>query len=293
MKNRTAVIKVLYEKIEVNYNEVIAISSSFEYFLIINNSQNEIANNYKEISNFDILNNYNEDGLAGAYNLGISYLTNICPNFLLFLDDDTSSEQLLDLFDDQFYASFNDNSVAAVSPIYIDSNSMTRGLHLLLKQFSFNRIPRDFIGISNVSFMINSCSVWRFDSFKKIGKYDEKMKVDHIDTDYCLRAIENGYKLILNSNYYFIHTIGNRITYRFLNTTLRSGNHSPERRKMIMMNSILVLRKHFYKFPVFFYIILERIIYEFLGIIMIEKNKTLKLKMSLLGLIKGAIMTLR
>ena len=113
------------------------------------------------------------------------------------------------------------------------------------------------------------------------------MKIDHIDTDYCLRAIENGYTLVLNSNYSFIHTIGERISYRLFNRNLRSGNHLPKRREMIMLNSILVLRKHFSKFPAFLYIIFERIIYEFIGILFSEKNKLAKLKMSFLGLLKG------
>jgi hypothetical protein len=49
----------------------------------------------------------------------------------------------------------------------------------------------------------------------------------------------------------------------------------------------LVLRKHFWSFPIFGYIILERIAYEFIGIIMIEKNKYQKIKLSFKGLVSG------
>lgn len=287
MKEFTAVIKVVYNNTEISTDEINGITSLFKYYLVINNSQKELLNEHQSISNYMILQNHNKNGLAGAYNLALSKLKDIDPQFVLFLDDDTDTSTLYSLFDDEFYAVFEDQFVAASAPIYIDSNTSTRGSHMLLSKFSFRRIPRDHIGISQVSFMINSCSVWKHNALKKIGKYDEIMKVDHIDTDYCLRATEKGYRLILNSNYSFKHTIGDRISYRFLYKNLRSGNHSPERRKMIMLNSILVLRKHVKNYPILFYIIFERIIYELMGIIIAEKNKLQKIKFSLSGLVNG------
>ena len=287
MKEFTAVIKVVYNNTEISTDEINGITSLFKYYLVINNSQKELLNEHQSISNYVILQNHNKNGLAGAYNLALSKLKDIDPQFVLFLDDDTDTSTLYSLFDDEFYAVFEDQFVAASAPIYIDSNTSIRGSHMLLSKFSFRRIPRDHIGISQVSFMINSCSVWKHNALKKIGKYDEIMKVDHIDTDYCLRATEKGYRLILNSNYSFKHTIGDRISYRFLYKNLRSGNHSPERRKMIMLNSILVLRKHVKNYPILFYIIFERIIYELMGIIIAEKNKLQKIKFSLSGLVNG------
>ena len=287
MKSSTAVIKVVYNNTEILSDEVLGITSLFKYFLVINNSNKEVLNNHQSISNYMILENHNINGLAGAYNLALSKLKDINPGFILFLDDDTDSASLNYLFEDNFYAVFDNQFVAATAPIYIDKNTMTRGSHMFLSKFSFKRIPRDHIGISHVSFMINSCSVWRYDALTKIGKYDELMKIDHIDTDYCLRATEMRYTLVLNSNYSFKHTIGNRVSYKFLFKNLRSGNHSPERRKMIMLNSILILRKHFKNYPVLLYIILERIAYEFLGILVAEKNKFRKIKFLLSGMIKG------
>jgi rhamnosyltransferase len=287
MNSSTAVIKVLFEVSEINYDEVVHLTSVFKYFVVVNNSSVELSNPFNEIPNFEVYNNYNRGGLSGAYNMALAGLNKYNPEFILFLDDDTSYIQLLKLFDAKFYSNFNNPFIAAVSPMYIDSKSKTKGSHFLLKKYSFSRIPRDYIGISSVSFMINSCSVWRHECIKKIGKYDENLKVDHIDTDFCLRAIKHGYSLILDSNYVFMHTIGNRISYNIFNKKYRSGNHSSKRREMIMKNSILVFRKHAKAFPILSYIILERVIYEFIGIIIAENNKLEKIKMSLKGLYLG------
>jgi rhamnosyltransferase len=287
MISKTAVIKVLYNVNSIDYDEVKKMTSCFKHLIIVNNSDYSLENEAIDIVNFSLYNNYNKYGLAGAYNYGISKLIDIFPDYILFLDDDTATDQLYSLYDEKYYSYFNNNLVAAISPIYIDSNSMTRGSHILLNKFSFRRIHRNHEGVSEVSFMINSGSIWKYDSIKQIGKFDEIMKIDHIDTDYCLRASVLGYKLILNSNYRFYHTIGNRLTYKLITKNLRSGNHSPSRRELIIRNSILVLRKHFWKFPVFGYVILERIAYEFIGIIMVEKNKFQKLKSSFKGLFIG------
>ncbi len=287
MISTTAVIKVLYNVKAINYDEVKKMTSYFKHLIIINNSEHTLENEANDIVNFNLINNYNKYGLAGAYNYGISKLINVSPDYILFLDDDTATDQFYSLYDEKYYSYFNNKFVAAISPIYIDSNSMTRGSHILLNKFSFHRIHRNHEGISEVSFMINSGSIWKYNSIKHIGKFDQMMKIDHIDTDYCLRACELGYKLILNSNYQFYHTIGNRLSYKLLSMNLRSGNHSPSRREIIMKNSILVLRKHFSSFPIFGYIIIERIVYELIGIVMIEKNKYQKLKSSFKGLVSG------
>jgi len=287
MISTTAVIKVLYNVKAINYDEVKKMTSYFKHLIIINNSEHTLENEANDIVNFNLINNYNKYGLAGAYNYGISKLINVSPDYILFLDDDTATDQFYSLYDEKYYSYFNNKLVAAISPIYIDSNSMTRGSHILLNKFSFHRIHRNHEGISEVSFMINSGSIWKYNSIKHIGKFDQIMKIDHIDTDYCLRACELGYKLILNSNYQFYHTIGNRLSYKLLSKNLRSGNHSPSRREIIMKNSILVLRKHFSSFPIFGYIIIERIVYELIGIVMIEKNKYQKLKSSFKGLVSG------
>ena len=135
MKLNTAVVKVVYNNSEIITDEVIRITSLFKYFLVINNSTTELLNDHQSISNFLILQNHNINGLAGAYNLALSTLKDISPEFVLFLDDDTDSSSLYHLFNDEFYAVFEDRSVAATAPIYIDSNTLTRGSHLLFSKF--------------------------------------------------------------------------------------------------------------------------------------------------------------
>ena len=67
----------------------------------------------------------------------------------------------------------------------------------------------------NVSFIINSFSIWPKKTILKIGNYDEKLAIDHIDTDYCMRASKLGIPIFINNAVTFEHTIGNRVAYNF------------------------------------------------------------------------------
>jgi GT2 family glycosyltransferase len=90
MISTTAVIKVLYNVKAINYDEVKKMTSYFKHLIIINNSEHTLENEANDIVNFNLINNYNKYGLAGAYNYGISKLINVSPDYILFLDTDMS-----------------------------------------------------------------------------------------------------------------------------------------------------------------------------------------------------------
>jgi 3-hydroxymyristoyl/3-hydroxydecanoyl-(acyl carrier protein) dehydratase len=73
----------------------------------------------------------------------------------------------------------------------------------------------------------------------------------------------------------------------------RSGNHGPFRRSLIMQNLIFLLRKHFRSFPILLVVVISRIVYEFMGILLVEKHKVQKVKMSFIGLFKGFFASLK
>ena len=84
-------------------------TSWFKHLIIINNSEYTLENDAIDIVNFNLFNNYNKYGLAGAYNYGISKLNNVSPDYILFLDDDTATDQFYRLYDEKYYSYFNIN----------------------------------------------------------------------------------------------------------------------------------------------------------------------------------------
>ena len=84
MRSETAVIKVLFHEKNISRDELKRMSEEFRFFLIVNNSTDDIDNCFSDLSNIIILNNLNHNGLAGAYNLGISYLMHTNPKYIPF-----------------------------------------------------------------------------------------------------------------------------------------------------------------------------------------------------------------
>ena len=236
--------------------------------------------------------NANHGGLAGAYNLAISTINSSIPEatHVLFLDEDTSTIELASfLKQPDTQQTLNDPSIAAIAPQYIEKTTKLPGNALILSKYKIKHLGRNLNNVSEVSFLINSMSLWSINALCDIGPYNEQLLVDHIDTDYCVRAVMKKYRLILNPSVKFEHSIGERSSYRFLNNKLQTTNHTAERRYLIGKNTILLAKHYFFRWPAFGFLCLIRLAYESLGIVLAEKNKWRKIKALSKGAFKGFI----
>ncbi len=239
-----------------------------------------------------IIRNANRGGLAGAYNAAIARVRDVRPTatHALLLDDDTDVEDIgpfLTSAVTRAMAAAED--VAAVAPTYVDRATGIRLAPIQLSRFRWRVLPRRLKEPVPVSFLINSMSLWRMDALQRIGPYDEWLAVDHIDTDYCLRARTLGYRLVLNPGVAFGHAIGERRTYRLLGRTLQSGGHDPARRESIGRNTVIVARRHGWRCPAFAALALARLFYETLGIFVAEDQRAAKLAALARGVTSGLL----
>jgi len=239
-----------------------------------------------------IVANANRGGLAGAYNTAIAMVTREQPKatHVLFLDDDTDADAVGPFLTS---ATTRENAraaeVAAVAPTYRDSATGIQLAPIQLFRFRWRVLARDLTEPVAVSFLINSMSLWRLDALRRIGPYDERLAVDHIDTDYCLRASALGYRLMLNPAVAFEHAIGARRKYRFLGRTLQAGGHDPARRETIGRNTVIVARRYGWRRPAFAALALLRLVYEALGIVVAEDRRAPKLAALAHGITSGLL----
>jgi rhamnosyltransferase len=109
-------------------------------------------------------------------------------------------------------------------------------------------------------------TVWRLQALQRIGAFHEGLAIDHVDTEYCLRARQAGLTLHVNGAFEFAHAIGERRKYRLLGVELQAGGHSPQRRHMIARNTVWLARNWFCREPAFSALCLVRLAYEAVGI---------------------------
>lgn len=237
-----------------------------------------------------LLRNNNVGGLAGAYNCAIDWIERCekSVSHILFVDDDTDLDALrMFLASSATIVAANQSDVAAVAPIYRDRRTGLRGSHIQLERFFLRFLPREQSVPIDVTFVINSMSLWKREVVSRLGRHSTSLAVDHIDTEYAMRAKRAGYRIVLNASIEFLHEIGQRRTYRLLGRVLQAGGHSPRRRYLIGRNTMAVARTYGVAYPAFFVLCLQRLAYEAVGILVAEDRKSAKLVSLLAGSISG------
>lgn len=238
----------------------------------------------------------NRGGLAGAYNVALEHLRrhhSADLDHVVFVDDDSDPAALQAFLSDPVAVDrLQQPGTAAVAPAYRDRATGLRGKYIQLDRFHLNYLSRQFTDLRAVAFVINSMSVWRLDALSRIGRFNEGLAIDHVDTEYCLRARACGLAVYVHGGHEFAHSIGQRRRFRFLGREMQAGGHGPKRRYLIGRNTAWLARRWLIREPAFAFLCVTRLAYEVVGIVLAEDQATRKL----LALLRGAavgLLTLR
>ena len=241
------------------------------------------------------LQNRNRGGLAGAYNRALRAIAGSHDEIthVVLLDEDSDATGLSRLLDDPAVAGLlRQPGTATVAPAYVDRATGLRGKYVELERWRLRYLPRVFSGLRPVAFVINSMSIWRLDALRLIGPFNEALAVDHVDTEYCLRARSAGLAIHVHGDHEFLHSIGQRRRFSVLGREMQAGGHSPERRWLIGRNTAWLGRHYLWREPAFALLCLARLAYEAVGISLAEDRRLPKLWALLRGSVVG-LMTLR
>lgn len=184
----------------------------------------------------EIIANPENVGLGAAYNF---VFKKYFPDFDYFVtfDQDTFLEQsviprLLPLFDVA-------DRVGIVGPSFVKTN---------------------FKGGNDYTFvdsLIQSCSIFPKQVLKKVGFFNEKLFIDSVDFEYCLRVQSENYKIIRSNSIFIAHDLGvakKRYGLSYI-------EHSALRNYYMARNHKYLSLKYFKKFP---YFILKKNFFFFL-----------------------------
>ncbi len=175
-------------------------------------------------------------GIAAALNTGIKHAVAHGHLWALTLDQDTEVDEdmvrtLLDTA-----ASFPDGEQLAVV------GSRFRDTH--------GRPPETLpAGASGpdwreVQSVITSGSLVSLNAYGALGSFREEFFIDHVDTEYCLRARAAGYRIIESRRPLMQHTVGAPSHHRLLWKERWTTNHSADRRYYIARNNTVLLREY-------------------------------------------------
>jgi rhamnosyltransferase len=183
-------------------------------------------------------------GLGAAYNLAAQWAREQGATHLLLLDQDSvPASGMVALLMEGFK---RPGPVAAVGPLWRDSRTGEDGFFVRLARWGARKYQPSAGEIVPVDFLISSGSLISLNALKDIGPFDESLFIEHVDTDWALRARGKGYRLYGVADARLDHAIGEAaLTVSPLGLRRRFFFYRPERNYYLLRNSIALWSRHY------------------------------------------------
>jgi rhamnosyltransferase len=131
---------------------------------------------------------------------------------------------------------------------------------------------------------MTSGNLLNLDAVASIGPFEEKLFIDCVDMDYCLRLRRAGFRIIRDHSVGLQHSLGDFRTGKVGSIRIGYSNHNAGRRYYITRNKIYLLKKYFRFDPRLGWLVIRSMAGDTLRILLFEHNKFGKLSAILTGL---------
>jgi rhamnosyltransferase len=175
-------------------------------------------------------------GVAQALNIACARVRADGRSFALLLDQDTLADQDMVRHLTAALASHPDpGRVAAVGSGFRDPTGRAN------EPIRLGPSGDDWEEVESV---ITSGCLLSLAAYEAIGPFRNEFFIDHVDTEFCLRAWDRGFRIIETRRPLMSHTVGAPTAHRLLGARTWTSNHSPDRRYYMARNNTVLLREH-------------------------------------------------
>lgn len=184
-------------------------------------------------------------GIAAAHNMGLCHLqARGCTYGLLMDHDSLPLPQMVDrLLAADLALRAQGMRVAAVGPTTIDRRTGERSKFVRMRSGVVSRVEcdpgRHWV---EADFLISSGTLLRLDVLAHIGGMNEAYFIDHVDTEWCLRARNEGYRIYGVCDALLDHSLGDRVVRVWFGRLREVPVHSPFRNYYMFRNTVLMMR---------------------------------------------------
>lgn len=183
-------------------------------------------------------------GVATALNQAARIASSLDAEWLAMFDQDSEApvgaiSALL-----QLYETFRHATPVAILAMSHRDRGTGRDYHL----------PTDILGETSdtrtVRTTITSGSMVRLDAYRALGGFDERLFIDSVDLEYCLRARRHGYLVVEARHIVLNHSVGNAERKSLAGRPVTLTHHVATRRYYITRNQLRVAARYFWFDPV-------------------------------------------
>ncbi len=218
--------------------------------VVDNGSKNaaDISESLAHANSTHLLTQQQNLGLGAAHNLGIEYARSLDADFVLIMDQDSLPlNGMVDELIAVHLAESKHAQVSAVGTTYLNSDNGSKSFFVRFGGLKFQRhYCSDCTQSIEADFLISSGSLISLSAIEEIGLMDEALFIDHVDTEWFLRARSMGFKAFGSCRALMQHGLGEN-THK-VNIGGRQRNvpqHKPFRYYYIFRNSVLLYKRSY------------------------------------------------
>lgn len=183
-------------------------------------------------------------GIAAAQNAGVAAAQDRGLELVVLFDQDSlpASDLVAQLVAARRGLLARGARVAAVGPQWVDERTGRTGQFYRVRGGRIvGLVPPDAAPVE-VDFLIASGTLLSLEAFRAIGPLREDYFIDHVDTEWCARALRAGWKLYGTSAARLTHALGEAGKRVWLGRWREVALHSPERNYYEVRNTLLLVR---------------------------------------------------
>jgi rhamnosyltransferase len=264
---------------------VAAVATQVASVIIVDNGSNpEQLAMLREISaqhGAELLLNHTNLGVGTALNRGVGRAIEQGYSWVLTLDQDTQVyPDLIESLCRVYTAYPRAEQIGIIGTNNHDANT---------GQLRFVRERLDKGFYEEVKVTITSGSLMSVAAYKAIGPFREDFFIDGIDHEYCLRLIEQDFKVLLSLYPGMVHAIGTQKVHRFMGKTPIAENYAPFRHYYLTRNRLLLARRFFSRHSSWVLFDLKHRLRTIAVIVLFEEQKIRKLYAVCLGTVHALI----
>lgn len=279
----------------ITYNPTINFRKRLEFFyeqfeqiiIVDNGSTHEACNFLKRESKYKktslkIIFNKENLGIATALNQGFQWAIEQGFEEIITFDQDSFPAKGMVSTLQKTLETYQNSTI--VAPVVADPLVKVEARYLrTLYKFFFERSICNNRVLKNISIVITAGSLHDLKIYQELGPFRDDFFIDYVDTEYCLRANQHGYKIIVACDAYLNHRLGEREKRNLLGRDHYPTFHSPLRWYYISRNRIPMLRKYAFRFPHWFFYEIIASSYTLIRMLLFENHKRAKLNAIFLG----------
>lgn len=248
----TAIVVTYFPDFSFFSNQVRVLLAQVDNVVVVDNGSGADFNSWvkRDIDSqgFYLLAQDENLGIAEAQNIGIRFAKKLNSEHVVFFDQDSlpGPAMIESLMVALKRLQSESVAVAAVAPCYRDSEYSELSGFVRIGFFRFQQsYGNSGDSLVEADFLIASGALVPLSVLDSVGGMDSSLFIDHVDTEWCLRAKSKGYRLFGVCNARMSHSLGeNRQKLWFLRWRLVPF-HKSFRYYYIFRNSVSLWRRRY------------------------------------------------